>query len=599
MQATSSPRATTNGAIYGGEIEAEEAEEQQDDNQAHLDLIAQQLTPITETLQQFVDDRSPLDPEQNEPSKKTHSSTPVAFEANAVGELELAGEDNTTGNRSVNAQFCKASDEIGTNCYEKEEVSGQNRIATVRARAYFEDMPDRKRLIEPVKYKLDATQIAESSSTPKLNDRNKRPAVLCSFFSKGWCIKGKSCRFLHIKDGLASKCKESVANAAKKECEHFLGKADSSLEENSALDDGEILKQKNDLRGLLKGDPGFHVFRGHERWPISSGGQKMSSLSTSWKRDPSQIQKCLASHAEYQASETSYFHRYSLESSGSGSRNHPTNQNAEYNTRLIGNWEPSIPFRPSHIITQRILSGAKICDRIHDSAEQTQMRDKFSQCEQDAFGESNNVYAKPHVKAAGTFFPGYGSGTSFISGSNFYSKEIQKDSSNIQCVNAETTAEKQRSSLLIEKESSLNSTESRTIVEADMEDVNDSEPCTDRQSHTTLPKIDSAREDNYTDVDLKSDANAHKESKGLKIFHAALVERVKELLRHPWRDGLLRKDVYKLIVKKTVDKVISTMEPHQIPANAESIEQYFLVFNGKLTKLVEAYVDKYGKPVPG
>lgn len=34
------------------------------------------------------------------------------------------------------------------------------------------------------------------------NDGNKRKAITCDFFAKGWCIKGSSCRFLHVKDNL-------------------------------------------------------------------------------------------------------------------------------------------------------------------------------------------------------------------------------------------------------------------------------------------------------------------------------------------------------------------------------------------------------------
>lgn len=31
-------------------------------------------------------------------------------------------------------------------------------------------------------------------------DGNKRPAIICEYFTKGWCIKGGSCRFLHKRD---------------------------------------------------------------------------------------------------------------------------------------------------------------------------------------------------------------------------------------------------------------------------------------------------------------------------------------------------------------------------------------------------------------
>ncbi|KAF9588193.1 hypothetical protein IFM89_008207 [Coptis chinensis] len=54
---------------------------------------------------------------------------------------------------------------------------------------------------------------ASSSLTPKIRPRSlsppiesedgtKRPAIICDFFARGWCIKGSSCKFLHRKDGM-------------------------------------------------------------------------------------------------------------------------------------------------------------------------------------------------------------------------------------------------------------------------------------------------------------------------------------------------------------------------------------------------------------
>ncbi|KAG9157812.1 hypothetical protein Leryth_000007, partial [Lithospermum erythrorhizon] len=428
-----------------------EIEEQEGDNQADQDLVGESLNRVSEKIHQSDDnssmDCSSMDSARND-HHNPHTPTVVVSEADAASKLVVPREDSSMGNRSVNAQLCKAPDEIGINHYKKQDVSGGDMIATISNRAYLEGMADRKRLIEPVNYKLDATQIAKSSSPPELTDSNKRPAIICSFFAKGWCIKGKSCRFLHIRDGIVSESKESVAVSAQQKCERPLGK-DSSLAEDLASIDGEILKQKNEVSGLLKGGPGFRAFLGHETWPISSVGQQLLSSSTSCKRDPSQIQKCFDSDPVYHASETSYFQRYSLPSSGSGLQNHPkTKQSSENKNMSFGSWEPSIPFRPSHIITQRILSNGKRFDATHDSSEKTHMRDKISQCGQEASGESNNVYGNAH------------------------SKEIQKDSSKIQSVNAETTAERLKSRLLTGKESSLNSVQSRNIVGADLVDDN-------------------------------------------------------------------------------------------------------------------------------
>ena len=33
-----------------------------------------------------------------------------------------------------------------------------------------------------------------------MKDGNKRQKIICDFFAKGWCIRGSSCSFLHIKD---------------------------------------------------------------------------------------------------------------------------------------------------------------------------------------------------------------------------------------------------------------------------------------------------------------------------------------------------------------------------------------------------------------
>lgn len=40
------------------------------------------------------------------------------------------------------------------------------------------------------------------SSGAGIDNGDKRPAIVCDFFAKGWCIKGSMCRFLHRKDNL-------------------------------------------------------------------------------------------------------------------------------------------------------------------------------------------------------------------------------------------------------------------------------------------------------------------------------------------------------------------------------------------------------------
>ncbi|URE00003.1 zinc finger CCCH domain-containing protein [Musa troglodytarum] len=86
-----------------------------------------------------------------------------------------------------------------------------------------------------------------------------------------------------------------------------------------------------------------------------------------------------------------------------------------------------------------------------------------------------------------------------------------------------------------------------------------------------------------------------KESKAVKNFRTALVDFLKELLKPVWKEGHLSKDAHKMIVKKASEKVLSALQPHQIPSDTESISHYLSISKPKLLKLVEGYVNKYSK----
>lgn len=86
-----------------------------------------------------------------------------------------------------------------------------------------------------------------------------------------------------------------------------------------------------------------------------------------------------------------------------------------------------------------------------------------------------------------------------------------------------------------------------------------------------------------------------KDMKGFRAFKFALVEFVKELLKPSWKEGQIGKDAYKTIVKKVVDKVTGTMQGANIPQTQEKIDHYLSSSRPKLTKLVQAYVEKSQK----
>ncbi|KAJ8563179.1 hypothetical protein K7X08_031631 [Anisodus acutangulus] len=86
-----------------------------------------------------------------------------------------------------------------------------------------------------------------------------------------------------------------------------------------------------------------------------------------------------------------------------------------------------------------------------------------------------------------------------------------------------------------------------------------------------------------------------KDSRSLRLFKISVANFVKELLKPSWRQGNMSKEVFKTIVKKTVDKVSGAMKSHQIPKSKAKIDHYIDSSQRKLTKLVMGYVDKYVK----
>ncbi|CAN1349128.1 Zinc finger CCCH domain-containing protein 38 [Linum perenne] len=115
---------------------------------------------------------------------------------------------------------------------------------------------------------------------------------------------------------------------------------------------------------------------------------------------------------------------------------------------------------------------------------------------------------------------------------------------------------------------------------------------------TMKAKENKAREENVVgdgDGDDDEEEKKSKEAKGLRAFKFALVEFVKEALKPAWKEGQVSKDSYKNIVKKVVDKVTSTMQVSSIPQTQEKIDHYLSASKPKLTKLVQAYVEKFQK----
>ncbi|XP_059067983.1 uncharacterized protein LOC131036718 isoform X2 [Cryptomeria japonica] len=92
---------------------------------------------------------------------------------------------------------------------------------------------------------------------------------------------------------------------------------------------------------------------------------------------------------------------------------------------------------------------------------------------------------------------------------------------------------------------------------------------------------------------VTSKSKKSKDSRSMKLFRSALAEFVKDMLKPSWREGNMSKEAFKTIVKKAVDKVAGAMQTHQIPKTRVKIDQYVASSEGKLSKLVQGYMNKY------
>lgn len=102
------------------------------------------------------------------------------------------------------------------------------------------------------------------------------------------------------------------------------------------------------------------------------------------------------------------------------------------------------------------------------------------------------------------------------------------------------------------------------------------------------------KEQDDTNGRMDEDGKKGKDAKGMRMFKFSLVEIVKEILKPTWKEGQLSKEAHKTIVKKVVDKVSGSVQGEHIQTQ-EKIDQYLAYSKNKLTKLVEAYVEKYLK----
>ncbi|KAG6594591.1 Protein FRIGIDA-ESSENTIAL 1, partial [Cucurbita argyrosperma subsp. sororia] len=559
--------------------------------------------------------------------------------------------------------------------------------------------------LENGKNQMASRSAASNKRTRKLspgadvNIEQKRPAAaICDFYAKGWCIKGSSCSFLHIKNNAHASDQHSEEHAGavylKKQVQPNQGlqySADaskspvfhhppnSSLLKDSSLSlkfgissertlprdfteskGWDVLHEKNNFLlhqredSLLREHPdcqklpstSFDVSfplnregstarndQPPEFGPASGGFAKLSVMeeptnvacprllndyhspvlrsslnsNTTLTKGGILSSRFTTSNDSFPftpSSSASFFgaqkmsiiegeHRVSMPASSfmrsspfspSESDNSLINasmNSSDYKTKYsCDDWEPSEPFRPSFFIPS--INTASQYDPFLDSIE---LPRKVGGCHnpwssKPEFNDDTSSLSSHNKAEDKNEKAGHVQGTDSL----MLEAEIQ-GSSGIDGCNGSRTREDDHIGLIREKN-----------VPKKMKTDTDGEI---KLSNIALHEKESEAESDRQlgDMDGKHliDGNVHKESKATRHFRSALIELVKGILRPKWREGHLKKDVHNTVVKKTLDKVLGTLQPFQVPTTVESVKQYLSSSRPKIEKLVEGYVSKYGK----
>ncbi|PON37867.1 Zinc finger, CCCH-type [Parasponia andersonii] len=548
---------------------------------------------------------------------------------------------------------------------------------------------------------------------------NKRLAVICDFYAKGWCIKGSSCRFLHVKDlkndlaqregdgaadykaevqlggsrGTAQRSRSpsfhdglapSVGNNSAfplhlpseriKPLEHVESKGSLKFPEMpkflsqreevfplSFKDIGRDSKSQNTPANDYS-DHGFLINRDgpvlrnsfHPENAVSSSGHVISSANyrlmnpSSHSRSMEELASIqsqrrhnnqtspLTSHSPNSSSSTSLltngllssdrnsawtestlpFSYSSLNPSPLGSRlsslfqissqfssSEPDNLPSTKRKFSSDDWEPSVPFRPSFLVRSMMSSTGCQYDPLRDSVELPKSGDMSLRASLHSQGSSvvNTLHQQNHGDAVSeTPDPVCNDDTKSVSSHNTFHGNMVDESCRKQGRDTQTT-EVEVVGTSTGWQNGTMPKQKNSLVSSDVKDIKEATSDGRRQSQRHGPKgsldvkADRIRQNNDVVVGHIVEGVVHKESKALLHFRAALIDFVKELLKPKWREGLLSKDAHKQIVKKAVEKVLSTLQPEQIPPSMELVKHYLASSRPKIDKLVEDYAEIYGK----
>lgn len=310
-------------------------------------------------------------------------------------------------------------------------------------------------------------------------------------------------------------------------------------------------------------------------------------------------QKLLNSEKEYHALKSTFSsEREDLPLVGS-SRVPPHSNGYKLKT-CSNNWEPSVPFRPSFFITSmNVSSPGDLYDPLRDSIEIPNIGDGSLKASLLIRGSSIQASSQARTcddsAAVGKHMSDLNDDKSSVSSHNkFYENEPNRSSvpRGKDCLSTKTEI---TSGTCSNYQNGYVDVGQHTFSVEDTMETEKKRTEHDARHHGegSGHKKRRVSKDNKIyemDVDFQTDGSVQKETKAVKIFRAALVDLVKELLKPFWHEGRLSKDAHIVIVKKSVDKVVSTLEAHQIPTTEDTAKQYVSSCRSKIAKLVNVSV---------
>ncbi|CAN1327203.1 Protein FRIGIDA-ESSENTIAL 1 [Linum perenne] len=490
-----------------------------------------------------------------------------------------------------------------------------------------------------------AKHTAAPSDNGELNNSNKRQALVCDFFARGWCIRGSSCKFLHVKNKVSnSDGKAEGDSAAASSGRDQVNEGSTSTRPIARLPDltkptfsstgkdaitsrfsfdsqmaaqmgGKAISTSLQREGLSNGIPhkswslaskDASVFSPPMKdirtenlargWPPNDHGSFLSPLNggSSFLLNNRLLPENRCSSSGLDLKSRSY-NDMNSSSLFNGIDNSIRPRSAYMDDDCVGttsgsgrkpsvsfdDWEPSVPFQPSFLITPVKSSPTRQYDPLRDSIDSPSGIVKsfeFSFI-------SNRISSKKASNEAvkGDLFP-----------NQTISPEVNDERSSIPHHHRFHGSTSDNNCGAPVKESFKHGTPMDIDELADDQSgTMPKEEIASVSNHADVdhkPRSDGSRRRNKADsmdADGKMDQEVHKESKYPRHFRTALISLVKELLKPTWREGHLSKDAHNTIVRKSTEKVLSTMQPHQVPTTAESIKHYLQSSRPKLEKLIE------------